>query len=290
MSNTQLRALLSAWREKGHEQKRRWIRRFKGRVLARITPDKLDSALREIHMDPSGVLLVHSSFGECGYFTGGPGSVLETLSKHCGTLCLPTHTYCYPEDTNSTAPLFDFRTSPSKNGILTETFRGRSGVIRSIHSTHSLAASGPLAGEICKEHYKCDTPCGPGTPYATLVALRASVLLFGINFHSYTLFHTAEDASGSEYAYQPGTLDQLRFVDERGKQRDSFSRRQSRTPRRFAEAGDLLESVGLVRRVELGQGALLFVPDCSKVHDFLVERLRVTPDYLNHNCTKGLQD
>jgi aminoglycoside N3'-acetyltransferase len=113
--------------------------------------------------------------------------------------------------------------------------------------------------------------------------------MFGVDFHSYTLFHTAEDASGSEFAYENGTLDRLRVVNEKGEEQDCWSHRQSRAPRRFAETGDLLERAGLVRRVKLGRGTLLFVPDCSKVHDFLVERLRRIPDFLYQSCTSALQ-
>jgi len=241
-----------------------------------------------MRVGPSGVLLVHTSLSKCGYFTGGPDAVLDAMRETCGTLCLPTHTYCYPDGPTAVAPLFDAGTTPSKNGMLTEVFRRRRGSTRSIHSTHSLAAAGPLADQICKDHYVYETPCGIGTPYARLLSLGASVLLFGVDFHSYTLYHTAEDASGSEYAYEPDTRDRLRVVDRSGAERECLSRRQSRTPRRFREAGVLLERAGLVHRLQLGRGSLLFVPDCSKVHDFLVERLSTTPDFLYQTCTASL--
>jgi aminoglycoside N3'-acetyltransferase len=114
-------------------------------------------------------------------------------------------------------------------------------------------------------------------------------LLFGVTFHSYTLFHTAEDAAGSEFAYEPATVDRLRVVDEQGEQHECLSRRQSRAPRRFKEAGDRLESYGLACRITLGRGNLLFVPDCSRVHDFLVERLKRIPDFLYESCTSSLE-
>ena len=113
--------------------------------------------------------------------------------------------------------------------------------------------------------------------------------MFGVTFQAYTLYHTAEDASGSERAYEQATIDRLRVVDETGQVRECPTRRQSRTPRRFAQCGDLMEHVGLVRRVQLGKGALLFVPDCAKAHDFLVERLRKIPDFLHLNCSAPLR-
>jgi aminoglycoside 3-N-acetyltransferase len=183
------------------------------------------------------ILLVHSSLSTCGRFTAGPDDVLAGLSEFCDTLILPTHTYCYPTSPKEPGVLFDRETTPSKTGLLTEMFRKQAGSTRSIHATHSLAARGELAEQICTNHYRHDSPCGAGTPYSRLVERRASVLLFGVTFHSYTLFHTAEDASGSAFAYEQGTLDRLRVVDEQGQPCDCWSRRQTRTPRRFAEAG-----------------------------------------------------
>jgi aminoglycoside 3-N-acetyltransferase len=269
-------------------QARKQLAVWSARCFSRISARELASALHAMRVGPSGVLLVHTSLSKCGYFVGGPDAVLDAMRAACATLCLPTHTYCYPDGSADVAPLFDAATTPSKNGVLTEMFRRRRESTRSIHSTHSLAAAGPLADHICKDHYLNDTPCGSGTPYARLLSLRASVLLFGVDFHSYTLYHTAEDASGSDCAYEPATRDRLRVVDGSGVERECVSRRQSRTPRRFREAGVLLERAGLVHRLELGRGSLLFVPDCSKVHDYLVERLRTTPDFLYQTCAASL--
>ena len=235
------------------------------------------------------ILFVHSSLSNCGHLTAGPESVLKVLAEFCDTLCLPAHSYCYPASPGEAGPLFDAATTPSKVGKISELFRIQPNVQRSIHATHSLAVSGPLAGEIAADHYRSDAPCGAGTPYVRLIQRRASVLMFGVSFLYYTLFHTAEFESGSVHAYEHGMLDWLRVIDESGQQRDCWSRRQSRAPMRFAEVGKFLEQVGLARRTALGSGHLLFVPDCSKVHDFLLERLRVTPDFLRQSCAINLQ-
>ena len=269
------------------------LQRKAKRVLHRLrTPirsDELRTTLNRLIGDGKESLFVHASLSSCGRFTAGPGDVLCGLHEFCDTLAFPTQTYCYPSSPGETGPLFDPATTPSKTGLLTEIFRMQTGTLRSIHATHSLAASGALAEKICSGHYRHDTPCGAGTPYSRLVERGAAVLLFGVTFHSYTLFHTAEDASSSQFAYEHGTLDRLRVVDERGKERECLSRRQSRTPRRFAEAGHLIENVGLARRITLGRGTLLFVPDCSRVHDFLVERLKKIPDYLYESCASSLE-
>jgi aminoglycoside 3-N-acetyltransferase len=264
---------------------KRKAKRALDRLGTPIRPEEMRTTLHRLIGDGSEILFVHASLSSCGRFTAGPGDVLDGLHEFCDTLAFPTQTYCYPSSPDEAGPLFDPGTTPSKTGLLTEIFRTQAGTLRSIHATHSLAASGALAEEICSGHYRHDTPCGTGTPYSRLVKRRAAVLLFGVTFHSYTLFHTAEDASRSEFAYEHGTLDRLRVIDERGEQHDCWSLRQSRAPRRFTEAGGLLEHAGLARRITLGRSDLLFVPDCSRVHDFLVERLEKIPDFLYQSCS-----
>jgi aminoglycoside N3'-acetyltransferase len=262
------------------------------RVLRRVSKpirhDTLRAALDRATGGRAEILIVHSSLSSCGYFTAGADKVLDALVERCGVLCLPTHTYCYPVSPDAAGPVFDARTTPSQNGRLTEMFRARPGVTRSIHATHSLGVGGPIAAAVCDRHYTSDSPCGAGTPYDRLIQRRASALMFGVSFHYYTFFHTAEFMSGSADAFEHGTRDRLRFLDEAGIERERLSQRQSRAPMRFAEAGELMVRIGLARRVPLGRSALYFVPDASKAHDFLVERLKRVPDFLRQSCKSDL--
>jgi aminoglycoside 3-N-acetyltransferase len=263
------------------------------RRLARWTkpvrPAEMRVALDTLMSGGADIVLVHSSLSSCGYFTAGPNDILSALRERSGTLCLPSHSYCYPAGIGQPGPLFDPAVTPSQNGALTEIFRTEPSTLRSINATHALSASGPLARELTVDHELLDAPCGRGSPWDRLVQRKASVLLFGVTFHVYTPYHTAEDAADSPFTYEPGTIDRLRYVGTDGKVHERRSRRQSWTPRRFREAGDLFERAGLVKRVALGQSHLLFVPDAAKVHDFLVERLRKIPDFLYFNCTRPLQ-
>jgi aminoglycoside 3-N-acetyltransferase len=267
---------------------RRKVQRTLHHVRNPISPEETRRALDAAVGDGADLLFVHSSLSSLGRFTAGPSDILAALREVAGTLGLPTHSYTYPEILGEAAPVFDPASTPSQNGMLTELFRGQAGVIRSTHSTHSLAMTGPLAAELTASHHLNDTPCGAGTPYARMIERKASALMWGVSFHSYTFYHTAEDAAGSAFAYEPETRDRLRVVDDRGRVQERISRRQTRDPRRFAECGELMEKAGLVRRVQLGAGSLLFVPDCAKAHDFLVERLRKTPDFLYQTCATPL--
>jgi len=260
------------------------------RMRSPISGDRLRTALDVAIGEPPAMMLVHSSLSACGQFTAGPEDVVGALRERTANLCLPTHTYCYPAALGDTAPVFDPTSTPSKNGVLTEVFRKRPDVKRSINPTHSMAVSGPLSDAMIEGHELLDAPCGAGSPWARLVEKNAAALMFGVSFHAYTPYHTAEDAAESQWAYEPGgRIDRLRYLGPDGVVHERQCRRQSWTPRRFREAGDLLERVGLVRRVALGRGHLLYVPETAKVHDFLVERLRKTPDFLYLNCPAPLQ-
>jgi len=269
------------------ERLRKVVRRVQ-RQLTPISPDDLRRALDQALGEAPEALLAHSSLSACGRFTAGPGSVLDVLDDYAGTLALVTHSYSYPAQIGEPGPIFDPATTPSQNGALTNLFRQRPGAVRSIHSTHSLAAKGPLAQELTQGHYLLDSPTGPGTPYMRLIERNASALMLGVSFHSYTFFHSAEFDSGSPAAYQEGVLDRLRVIDETGQVREQLSRRQNWEPMRFAEAGELMEKKGLVRRVGLGREYLRYVPDTARAHDFLVERLRKHPDFLRQSCRTEL--
>lgn len=253
-----------------------------------IPPEEALRALARVTRGRADLLLVHSSLSKLGRFTAGLDNLLWALQEVSETLVLPTHSYLYPREHGELAPVFDAVSSPSRNGLLTELFRMKPGVRRSRHSTHSLAVAGPLADELTHGHYLCDTPCGEGTPYSRLIGRKAGVLMLGVDFDAYTFFHTAEDAADSPFAYEPNVLDRLRVIDEFGDVREQISRRQAGAPRRFAACGEEMERRGLVRREALGSGFLFFVPDSSKAHDYLVDHLRVVPDFTRADCRTPL--
>lgn len=267
---------------------RRKSSRYIHRFLHPVSAQETRRAVDEVTGGGAEILFVHCSLSSLGRFIAGPEDIILALSEFSENLGFPTHTYCYPLTIGAEAPLYDSKLTPSKNGLLTELFRSMPNTVRSIHSTHSLAMAGPLSKDLTANHYSSEAPAGRSTPYFRLIQKRAGILMWGVDFHSYTLFHTAEDDALSPFAYEEGILDTLRVVDEFGHVRECLSRRQTRDPRRFSAVGEMLERVGLVSRVALGAGHLLFVRDASKVHDFLVERLIKSPNLLFENCTEPL--
>lgn len=155
---------------------------------------ELVSALKALGVKSGGVLLVHSAMSSLGDVEGGADTVIDALLEVVGaqgTLCMPA--FC----DNVTVP-FDMETSKSDSGIITELFRKREGVQRSMQPTHSVCAIGPLADEMLKDHSNCKTACGENSPFGKLVALGGQILLLGVDMNRNTTLHCVEEAVDSQ--------------------------------------------------------------------------------------------
>ena len=118
------------------------------------TKQDLLAQLAALDIDPKGTLMVHLSCKAIGEVEGRGDTVLDVLIEYmqAGLLVLPTHTWSNVHTRSN--PVMDVLHTPTCVGILTELFRKRPGVCRSLHPTHSLAALGTdaeafLSGEEC---------------------------------------------------------------------------------------------------------------------------------------------
>ena len=260
------------------------LRRYKRarRKLIRLDEAKILEALQCCGAFNADLLLVHSSLSACGSIEGGPATVISALrswiSDHA-VLALPTHTWSYPEDTG-VAPIYDYTSTPSLVGAITNYYWRQPGVVRNLHPSHSLACSGPEAEELCGGHEFCETPCGAGTPYQRIAEGNSSVLMFGATLDSYTLFHTAEDTAQVPYLYAPEQVT-LRTRRKDGVIQSIRMWRQDMTvTRRFAATVDWLSDQGVIVRRKLGLGELLFIPNARTMHEMMVKTLRHDPLFL----------
>ncbi len=159
----------------------------------------IEASLRASGIHSGDVLLVHSSLKSMGHVEGGAEAVidacLEVLGSD-GTLVMPTLIQKDFADAYRTWHM----DKPSDVGLITETFRRRPGVLRSDQATHSVAASGALAGYLTRDHGRYgkrigafgDTPFAVCSPWQKLYDLNAKVLLLGVNMSSNTCKHLTE--------------------------------------------------------------------------------------------------
>lgn len=260
------------------------VRRFKRarRKLVRLDEAKIREALESYGPFKADLLFVHSSLSACGSIDGGAATVVSALRSWISdraALAMPTHTWSYP-DATGVAPVYDFKSTPSVVGTITNYYWRQPGIVRSQHPSHSLACNGPEAEDFLRNHESCETPCGAGTPYLRIAEGNSSVLMFGATMDSYTLFHTAEDAAGVPYLYVPEQVT-LRTKGSDGSVRSiQMWRQDMKVPRRFAETAEWLSDQGLLIRRKLGLSELLFIPSARALHETMVKTLQRDPMFL----------
>jgi len=208
-----------------------------------LTGPRIRKDLHAMGVRAGDILLVHSSLSSLGFVIGGASTVIRALLDVLGpdgTLVLPTHSWESMELGNR---LFDVQKTPSCVGTISEEFRKMSGVRRSLHPTHSLAAIGPWAEELIRDHECCLTPCGADSPYGKLLLAGGRVLFIGVGLESNTSYHTIEAMAAASYLLMDEP-DVFTIVDEQGQDRQRIIwRHRAKIPRRFAELeGELISN------------------------------------------------
>jgi len=115
------------------------------RIISKCEQSNLVDSLPDFHHD---FVIIHSSFLGIGIPDGGVVYFLDRLIERIGnkkTILMPTFNFANNK-------IWKCETSRSECGVLTELFRTRKDVSRSIHPIHSLASYGPRSQEIT-EHF-----------------------------------------------------------------------------------------------------------------------------------------
>ena len=240
---------------------------------------QLTRDLRSIGVREAGVLLVHSSLSSIGFVRGGARAVIEALFRTIGpdgTLVMPAHSWDRAARGDFT---FDVATTPSCVGQITEVFRTMAGVTRSLHPTHSVAATGPRAEYLTQGHENASTPCGIGTPYAKLIDERCQILFLGTTLEQNTMLHTVEALCDLPYLMQRDE-ESFTITDADGTERTHRLRRHNRGPnRRFSEVQHILERHEALRKGSVGRSSALLV-ECEPMVSLVFDRLKSDPHYL----------
>lgn len=227
---------LRGWRKAARLTWERWRYAF--------NREDLLSALRNAGVAPGDVVMVHSGLDRFTAFRGTPTDIIETLKEAVGAdgaVLMPTIPFTRTAvEYIESGQVFDVVRTPSRVGLLTELFRRSSGVVRSMHPTHSVAAWGRDAGRLIHEHALAETPCGTGTPYARLLEHDGKIVLLGVPIDVLTFFHTIEARLESRMPVSPFTREvhEARCRDAEGREHTvktrlfdpGMSRRRTMTP------------------------------------------------------------
>ena len=156
------------------------------------TKQELKNMIKEMGIESTDTLFIHSSMKAIGEVVGGADTVLDSFMEYLenGLLILPTHTWANMSESHN---VYDPKKEPSCVGVLTNLFMKREGVVRSLHPTHSVAAYGKDNIEYIKGEEEITTPCGIGGCYDRLRERNAKILLLGVNHSRNTFIHCVEE-------------------------------------------------------------------------------------------------
>lgn len=167
----------------------------------KYTARELVEELKRLGLKPGQVVIVHSAMSSFYNYQGTPDELIDELLDAIGpngTLCMSA----YPKDKFNADKVFDVRTERSAAGLLTEVFRKRPGVKRSLNKLHSVCAIGPKADYIVGEHHLSTTSFDKHSPFYKIYELGGISIALGL--HSYfmgTCIHVPESLLREKLAF-----------------------------------------------------------------------------------------
>jgi len=187
---------------------------------------ELEAEIQEQLPKDFEILMVHSSVSTMfPMYRDTAGDLLKLLLRMSTgrTLAMPAFFFGTAEHFNHDYyrrnPVFDVRRTPSQMGLVTELFRRRKGVLRSLHPTHSICALGPLAAELTSGHHLTPLCVGPCSPFGVMGRHNTVILGIGVEYYrALTQMHAVEDAMGSKFPIprRAGAAVKVTIIDATG--------------------------------------------------------------------------
>jgi len=232
--------------------------------------------LKKLGIKKGDKLMVHSSLSALGYVEGGAKAIcsalMETIGEE-GILMMPTFNHDAPFEKGGPG-YYSPQETPTKNGIVPDTFWRMKGVYRSLNPTHPFAAWGKEAKKYVENHHQVTT-MGKNSPLHLLEKNKGKVLLLGVDYHANTFHHTVEMTNnvpclGKRTREYPVKLPDGKMVRQR-----TWSWREKSCPiddtAFYAKA---MKEKRLEKRLRVGIGeAILFkMSDCRRVIEELLRK------------------
>lgn len=253
---TKLRA---AWAE----VQRVWVGLFQS-----YDADQLVTALKSLGLTAGDTWMLHSSFGAHHGFRGTVHQLTDVFLDFLGpegTLLMVSLPYRGSSlEFLQRISQFDVRKAPSMMGLVSEYFRRRPQVLRSLSPTHPILAAGARAEWIVANHEDCLFPCGPGSPFEKLLALDGKVVFFNAPFATFTFFHYLEHVVSPRlpfplYSERPFDVPVIKHNGERGSVKTFVFSIEAIRRRRFERLESELFRRGLIARRKVGNSQLMAI-------------------------------
>jgi aminoglycoside 3-N-acetyltransferase len=234
-------------------------------------------------------VLVHSSLRRLPPDVRQAETVIDVLLEiltPSGTLMMPAHSW---SRVGTDQPVFDVLHTPSCVGALTEAFRQRAGVVRSLHPTHSVAALGARAEHYTSGQLEANTACGPDSPYMRLCTGGGHILLLGVTMMNNTTLHALEEEADLTFLWHDAPRLRAVVIDAEGRRHRMDVRGFSDARRRYAFWVDLehvLAEAGAMRIGRVGNGLSRLI-EAGAMREIVLPILREHPDWLYLPAKEG---
>ena len=172
------------------------LRSWYVRTFRAYEPAELLRALRGLGIRPGDTIMLHSAWSAAHGFRGSIDDLIDAFVEAVGPqghllmVSLPYRNAAL--DWLQSGRTFDVRRTPSMMGMVSEMFRRRADVQRSLHPTHPILVRGPQAERFIAAHPDCPYPCGPGTPFEEMARADARVVFLNVPIDMFTFFHYLE--------------------------------------------------------------------------------------------------
>jgi aminoglycoside 3-N-acetyltransferase len=256
----------------------RWRRQLKplyragqravARALYPYSTAMLEAKIREVGIQTGDAVLVHSGFRRTSGFAGTPNDVIESLRRVVGAdghVLMMSIPYRGSSQRYAEAnPVFDVKRTPSAVGLISEMFRRRDDVVRSLNPLHPVLASGPLARWFTLDHDKTAHSCGRGSPFERLLHANGKFLFYDAPYTSLTFMHYVEDMFQPRlpFALYDPVPAVMRVLDDSGVEHETqqyFFSREARERRNFGVVEAALRRDAAIRSAKVGNTRLLSV-------------------------------
>jgi len=181
-----------------------WARRkarYSTGPIGTVSLVELERTIRQLGVAQGDLLMVHSAWDGMRQLQVKPSDVVTMLRRlvgETGTLMMTTAPVFTDRDG---IPVYNVATSPSAQGLLTESFRRLPDTRRSPCPLGTISAVGPLAEALTGDYREAcgGRPYGYGSPYWVLAQRNGKVLVLGIEvIRALSLRHCAFDLLGNE--------------------------------------------------------------------------------------------
>ena len=263
-----------------------------------VTKQDVKNTLKNLNLNSTDTVMVHSSLKSFGIVDGGADTVIDAFIEFfCqGTVIFPA---LRTMDFFNAYVNWDINNTPSDVGLISETFRKRKGVLRSDQETHSVCAIGKNAEFVTCGHRSGEMRYGvfgdyafcSTSPYVRMRELNAKVVLIGVTLESNTFNHLIEHDIVNE------VVKAIPYEEEREKAIEKIARYDDFSY--MCQFGDwkgkiwpffdankahsLAIEKGLLKSSKCG-ASTLYVLDCNEYYNFMHDRVLFSPsEWLNES-------